>query len=384
MNGRLYRCLIYYGDMELITRPALLTVYGIKTQPKAKTITQGTKAEFSVVTTAEPDAYQWQYSTDGGDTWTNSPSTGNKTDTVSVNAIASMNGRLYRCQVTFGDTVLTSSAVKLTVQGIKTQPSAKTVITGEKATFKVVTTVSGATYQWQYSTNGGTTWTNSPSTGNKTATVTVNASTSMNGRLYRCQVTYGDTVLTTNAVKLTVKGIKTQPTAQTVVTGEKAVFKVVTTVTGATYQWQYSTNGGSNWINSPSSGNKTATLTVNASVSMNGRLYRCLVTYGDTVLTSNAVKLNVKGIKTQPKAATVTAGEKATFTVVLTVTTGVTYQWQYSTNGGTTWVNSPSSGNKTATVTVNTNSGMNGRLYRCKITYGDTVLITNAVKLTVK
>ena len=204
----------------------------------------------------------------------------------------------------------------------------------------------------------------------------------MNGRLYRCVVSYGETEIISKTAKLTVKGIKTQPTAQTVVAGEKVTFTVVTTVSGATYQWQYSTDG-STWINSPSSGNKTATVTVNSNAAMNGRQYRCKVIYGDTELISKAVKLTVKGIKTQPKATTVTSGEKATFTVVTTVT-GATYQWQYSTNGGSTWVNSPSSGNKTATVTINSNASMNGRLYRCLVTYGDTVLTSSTAKLTVK
>ena len=382
MNGRLYRCLITYEDTELKTNSALLTVQGITTQPTDETVVAGNQVEFSVETTVEGATYQWQYSTNDGTTWTNSPSTGNKTETVSINSSAAMNGRLYRCQVTYGDTVLTTRSALLTVEGIKTQPSAQTVVAGNKVTFSVETTVEGASFQWQYSTNNGTTWINSPSTGNKTATVTVNSSVAMNGRLYRCQVSYDDVTLTSKTALLTVQGIKTQPAAQTEVAGEKAVFTVETTVDGATYQWQYSVNG-STWINSPSSGNKTDTVTVNTSAAMNGRKYRCLVTCGDTTITSKAALLTVEGIKTQPKATTVSAGEKATFKVETTVD-GATYQWQYSTNGGTTWVNSPSSGNKTDTITVNTNAGMNGRLYRCKVTYEDVTLTSSTAKLTVE
>ena len=280
-----------------------------------------------------------------------------------------MNGRLYRCVITDDKIELISNSVKLTVRGIKTQPTAQTAITGEKAIFKIVTTVSGATYQWQYSTNGGSTWTNSPSTGNKTNTLMVNTNVGMNGRLYRCLVTYGSTELKSKEVKLTVKGIKTQPKAITVEQGAQAIFKVVTTGSGATYQWQYSTNGGSTWKNSPSSGNKTATLTVNTNGSMNGRLYRCKVTFGDTVFLTNAVKLNVFYFDCWTSEINTSPDTQVTFSLDgVSTTDGVSFQWQYSTNNGKTWTNSPSSGNKTPVLTVNVTSSMNGRIYRCLVT----------------
>ena len=384
LNGRLYRCVVTCGSDELISKSAKLTVQGIKTQPTATTVTVGTKAVFIVKTTTEGAVYQWQYSTNNGSTWQSSTSEGNTTDTIRINSAASMNGRMYRCRITYGNTVLTTNAVKLTVKGIKTQPTAQTTIHGEKAVFSIETTVTGATFQWQYSTDNGKTWINSPSSGNKGKKLTVNTNANMNGRLYRCQVTYGSTVLSSKTAKLTVKGIKTQPTAQTVIVGGQALFKLTTTVSGASYQWQYSTDNGKTWVNSPSSGNKTSKVTVNTNLGMNGRLYRCQVTYGNTVLISNSASLTIQGIKTQPSAQTSVSGNNAIFTVTLTTTAGAAYQWQYSEDGGTTWVNSSSSGNRTKSVTVSTNTGMNGHLYRCQITYGSTVLTTNAVKLTVQ
>ncbi|MBQ7059484.1 MAG: leucine-rich repeat protein, partial [Firmicutes bacterium] len=383
MNGRLYRCVITYDEAELITREASLIVLGISSQPTSQTVAAGSKAIFKLETTADADAYQWQYSTDGGTTWTNSPSNGNKTDTVNVNATVAMNGRLYRCQVTFGDAVLTSKAVELNVLGITAEPTDQTAVAGKKAVFTVETTADGATYQWQYSTNGGTTWINSTSSGNKTETISVNTNVSMNGRLYRCVITYEDTELKTRSALLTVQGIKAQPTDETVIAGNKVEFTVETTVEGATYQWQYSTNGGTSWTNSPSTGNKTETVSVNSSAAMNGRLYRCRVTYGDTVLTTRSALLTVEGIQTQPSAQTVVAGNKVTFSIETTVE-GASFQWQYSTNNGTTWVNSPSAGNKTATVTVNSSVAMNGRLYRCQVSYDDVTLTSKTALLTVQ
>ena len=68
-----------------------------------------------------------------------------------------------------------------------------------------------------------------------------------------------------------------------------------------------------------------------------------------------------------------------TFTV--TATGAESYQWQYSKNGGNTWLNSPTG--KTATFSFTATTAMNGRQYRCVVTNsaGDTV--SNAATLTV-
>ena len=65
-------------------------------------------------------------------------------------------------------------------------------------------TGSGLKYQWQYSTNGST-WYDTALTGYNTATLTVTASSAVNGRQFRCIVTdSSDNTATSNAAKLTV------------------------------------------------------------------------------------------------------------------------------------------------------------------------------------
>ena len=87
---------------------------------------------------------------------------------------------------------------------ITTQPTSKTVTAGTSVSFKVVAT--GATsYQWQLSSDGGTTWKNCSSTGYNTDTFTFTAGTAQNGRQYRCQVKNGSVTVTSSAAKLTVK-----------------------------------------------------------------------------------------------------------------------------------------------------------------------------------
>ncbi|HLF51648.1 choice-of-anchor D domain-containing protein [Flavobacterium sp.] len=91
-------------------------------------------------------------------------------------------------------------------------------------------------------------------------------------------------------------------------------------------------------------------------------------------------------ITTQPTAQSVTEPATAAFTVAATGT-GVTYQWQVSTNGGGTW-NNVSTGTGGTTVSYTTEAtimGMNGYQYRVIVSgMSPCVAVTsNAVTLTV-
>ena len=61
-------------------------------------------------------AYQWQYSSNGGETWTGSSATGAKTASISVGAMAYRNGQMYRCIVTNEIGSVISDPATLTVQ----------------------------------------------------------------------------------------------------------------------------------------------------------------------------------------------------------------------------------------------------------------------------
>ena len=89
----------------------------ITVQPKDVTVTAGEKASFSVTATGDGLAYQWQYSTDGGETWKDSTAASGKTAKLTTTTKASFDGRLYRCVITdvFGAELVTDAAV-LTVK----------------------------------------------------------------------------------------------------------------------------------------------------------------------------------------------------------------------------------------------------------------------------
>ncbi len=87
--------------------------------------------------------------------------------------------------------------------------------------------------------------------------------------------------------------ITKQPTSVTATLGTTAKFTVKATGGDLSYQWQYKKAGSSTWYNSTSTGNKTATLTVEATAARNGMQFRCIVKNSLGTATSNAAKLTV-------------------------------------------------------------------------------------------
>ena len=119
-NGYLFRCVVTGGGSSIATNSAKLTVGSsadltITGQPANVSVAAGSKATFTVTATGAV-SYQWQVSTDGGNTWKNSGASGNKTATLRFTASAAHNGYLFRCAVKgSGDQIVTSGAAKLTV-----------------------------------------------------------------------------------------------------------------------------------------------------------------------------------------------------------------------------------------------------------------------------
>ena len=87
-------------------------------------------------------------------------------------------------------------------------------------------------------------------------------------------------------------------------------------------------------------------------------------------------------ITTQPGNVTVTEGSSATFTVAATGS-NLTYQWQESTDGGSTWTDISGASNSSYTIAATTLS-MNHYQYRCKITGTGGEVTSNAAALTVQ
>jgi bacillolysin len=89
---------------------------------------------------------------------------------------------------------------------------------------------------------------------------------------------------------------------------------------------------------------------------------------------------------TQPQGRTITAGQTTTF--FAQVDNATTYQWQFSTDGGTVWNpvpnSAPYSGMTTTTLTITAATlGLNNTLFRLSATWSSTTVLSRAVLLSV-
>ena len=85
-------------------------------------------------------------------------------------------------------------------------------------------------------------------------------------------------------------------------------------------------------------------------------------------------------ITAQPAAESVTSGKNAEFTIAASGTE-LTYQWQYSKDGGATWYSK--SGATTASCSVAAKTSYDGFLYRCKVKNAGGTVYSDSAKLTV-
>ena len=157
-----------------------------------------------------------------------------------------------------------------------------------------------------------------------------------------------------------------QPVDAYSVSGATVSYTVEAAGTGLTYQWQYSLDGGKTWL--ISTGWTRATCSFKGAENYSGRQFRCVVkdASGNSV-TSVAAKYicGVQlSIKSQPKDVTAKAGETVSYTVEA-AGTGLTYQWQYSLDGGKTW--QTSTGWTRATCSFKGAENYSGRQFRCVV-----------------
>ena len=159
-----------------------------------------------------------------------------------------------------------------------------------------------------------------------------------------------------------------------------------------TYQWQKSSDGGVTWANQTNtgvySGATTATLSISSATGLNGLQFRCNVTNSRGTTTSVAATLSLDpNITTQPSNVSVAHPAPASFSVVATGKTALSYQWQLSTDSGVTWNNQANGGvysnMTTATMNISVSTGLNGNQYRCNVTDSNGTVASSAATLTV-
>jgi hypothetical protein len=347
----------------------------INTHPATQALCQGGTVTFTVAATGAL-TYQWQKSTDGGVNWFDvAGATGTSYTIVNVQL---SDAAQYRNKTTGQCNFTNSNAAILTVNtppAITAHPQDVLLCVGSSNTFSVTATGAGLTYQWQSAATCAGPWSNvvgaTSATYNATAVSTIS---------YRCIVSGTCTpAATSNCATMTVVSavvITQQPNNATVCEGSNTSFTVAGAGSGLTYQWQVSTDGGVNYNNVNNGGvyggATTATLTITgATFSLNNYRYRCQLSNGicpnpgisnPGILTVNTLPL----IVSSPSDATICVGGSNTFNASATGT-GITYQWQVSTDGGANYSNIGGATSASYTLSGAT-IGMNNNRYRCVVT----------------
>ena len=297
----------------------------------------------------------------------------------------------------------TSTGVGVTIQ-VTQHPSDTQVEAGAgiNATFSASGTASDAStvsFQWEISTDGGSTWTAISSlaghTGETTATLTVDDDYAFDDNQYRCVLDSATAVVTstTNAATLSVYRvitIGTQPTNQTPVAPATATFFITASTLDAatlTYQWEKSED---DVTYAAIGGATSSSYTTGATTYDNdyGDYYRCVCSVDGAALdaTSNSARLLLTrtiSISAQPVDQTGAVGGTVQFSVIADTSDSdagdITYQWQFSIDGGSTWSNvSGGSGANSITYTTPTlDNTYDEHKYRCLLNAPQATQVTS-------
>jgi hypothetical protein len=276
---------------------------------------------------------------------------------------------------------------------ITSQPSDNTVCAGADAGFSIVSD-NATTFQWQVSTNGGTTWNAIAGATSSLYTVT-GVTTSLNNYYYRCIATAqcGSTISSAGILSVNSSPqITVHPLSVSSCIGSNSVFNVEANGTGLTYQWQLDNGSGfSDFTDGGAyAGSSSNTLSINSvTTSFNNIQYRCVVSGTCAApASSTAATLTVNEpvvVTSSPVDVEKCSGTDATFSVSGYSIPVILYQWQVSTNGGISWSGIPGATNAAYTVTGVTGT-MNNNQYRCLLSSAicSTPVASGAAIITVR
>ncbi|MDP1745588.1 MAG: ice-binding family protein [Bacteroidota bacterium] len=332
LDGRAFTTVgaIRAQDLTAIMPPGCGSSPVVVTDPINDTVCFGDTASFSVTATGTNLTYQWM--------------DGNTPLVTGANISGADSATLYIYPTSFSDTSSfyhvivngnlmpsdTSINVSLTVNTapvIILEPTDQVPCAGSSATFSVVATGSGLTYQWR---RGNINLSDIGNIAGSDSTTLVISNVSLLDTAYNYNVVVSGTC-SPNDISINVSldvnpspVITMQPSDQTVCEGDSIGFVVVATGTALTYQWR---KGLTNIF-----GATNDTLTIDpANITDIASDYNVVITGACLPgVTSLSVSLDVNTapiITLQPADQTVCAGDTVSFTVAATGT-GLTYQWR--------------------------------------------------------
>lgn len=331
-SGFTYSCVVSNAAGSATSSTATLTVTAaavaptITAAPANQAVTAGANVSFSVgVNGTAPLSYQWLYN------GANLP--GATSPTLTLAGVTTNQAGSYSVFVTNIAGNATSGAATLTVNpapiapSFTLQPVSQSVTAGTNVTFTVAASgTAPLSYQWR--------WNGVDLSGATSATLSLSSVVTNQSGGYSCVVSNVAGTATSSTATLTVNPlpvaptITTQPGSQTVTAGTNVTFMVVATGTvPMSYQWRL------NGVNI--SGATSATLNLSGvTTNLSGGSYSCFVSNVAGATVSSAATLTVNpapvapGFTLQPVSQTVTAGTNVTFTVAVSGTMPLSYQWR--------------------------------------------------------
>jgi trimeric autotransporter adhesin len=332
----------------------------ITTQPTNPTATcsgNGTQT-ITVVATGSGLIYTWRKA--GVALVNNAVASGQGTSSLTLTNPLSSDAGSYDVVITGTcSSSVISNTVTVSINAsptITSQPSAVTTCQNANVSFAVITSATGPTYQWQYSANPVTTWTNTNSlagvSGHTASTLNLTSVPfSYTNRNFRCIVTSsnGCQTITTTAL-LTIS----TPTAVGTVSANQAICSgstldndiTISSATG-TIQWQKASN---------------ATFTSN------------LQNIGTNLTTLSIATVGVLTSTTYFRAVVSSGGCAVAISQTITVTIATT---TWSSAGGGSWSNGIPNSTKAAIISYNYTSLGNGdgSLNACSLTVNNNAVV---------
>ena len=439
LDSNQYRCLVWTNTCDtIISDAATLFVEGPLTvldEPDNVAQCSGSGVTFQA-TIANAGLgtilYQWERSCDLGATWSDISNgglnnyAGATTNVLVINDIVGLDSCRFRLRYwTATCSPARTNYAVLQEEGPLTftaQPVSDTICSGNPVCFEVAinnsTNTGLVTYQWQIKPDGSSIWVNlnnnSTYSGTKTANMCISNVSGLDSSYFRVliQTTHCASVASDSAV-LRVEGplsFTAHPQDVTQCSAEGVTFTATSVIQAGNigtmiYQWQVSSDNGLNWTDvvdgGPNgySGATTATLSIANVVGLNGRRYRLTVRTAEcNRVNSNSARLTVEGplsVLANPIDIT-NCSDKEAFLTGKLLNPGqgaIQYQWQVSTDGGTTWQDQPSGtfgdntfgGTSSDSMLIAPIIGLNGYMYRLRGWTGtcDTIA-TAAITLTVE
>jgi gliding motility-associated-like protein len=311
------------------------TTVGGSLAPVATTVCSGINGGTLTLSGHTGTITRWEFSTNGGTTWS---SVANTTTTLNyTNLVAT---RMYRALVRSGvcanmySATATVTVIAGSVGG--TVSSSATVCSGANAGTLTLSGEAGTILNWEFSTDGGTSYTPIANTTN-----TENYTNIATNTLYRAVVQNGAcTAANSSVATLTVNSASVGGVLSandTVCASSNSGAITLAGQTGTVQNWEYSNDNGTTWTNivNVTTSNAYTNLT-------DTTLYRASVKNGVcTAVFSDTVEIVVDPITV---AGSITGGGLTcsglnSDTLFLTGQTGAVQSWEYSTDGGSTWVN---------------------------------------------